>query len=265
MNSKLDDFKPGRNYCLLVDDQREAIAFLKRVLSTSIPCTLVTTTHPRKLQEDHGLEGVEMIWVTDEPVKGYRSIPPGRMRFELTKELMAFITKEGAGVVFIEGIEYLTLLNGFDAVMAFTKQLADKASSCGDSLVVAVSKGSMPEAQFIVFKGRFDRAGKPSEFRIPGETTHESSGPAALADQVLASVAEPPPAPAHPPAPAIAPPPSPTPAPAPPQVPSPTASPPPSAPAAGAQPAPQPPPPPAPTSGASLLEQVEKERKTRSR
>jgi len=235
------DFKPGRNYCLLVEDQREAIGFLKRVLSTKVPCLIVTTTHPRKLNEDYGLNIADMIWVTDEPVKGFRSIPPGRMRFELTKDLMAFIVQEGAGVVFIEGIEYLTLLNGFDAVMAFTKQLADKASSAGDSLVVAVSKGSLPEAQYIVFKGRFDRSGKPSEFRIPGEVTSDASGPAALADQVLAAVppaADPPP----PPPPLVA-----TTA---------AAAAPPPAPLAERH---------APVTGESLLERVEKERKSRGR
>jgi len=81
-HSRIDDFKPGRNYCLLVEDQREAIGFLKRVLSTKVPCLIVTTTHPRKLNEDYGLSIADMIWVTDEPVKGFRNIPPGRMRWK---------------------------------------------------------------------------------------------------------------------------------------------------------------------------------------
>ncbi|HLF07061.1 MAG TPA: DUF835 domain-containing protein, partial [Thermoplasmata archaeon] len=134
-----EDFRLGRNYCIAVDDKSEAVRFVKRVLGAhaDAQCLMVTSSHPRKLTEDYGLKDIDVIWVTDEPSKELKSIQPSRMKFELTKDLLSFVATKENGVVFLEGIEYLILVNGFDAVLAFVKQIADKTAARGHTLLVS--------------------------------------------------------------------------------------------------------------------------------
>jgi KaiC/GvpD/RAD55 family RecA-like ATPase len=166
-----EEFRLGRNYCLAVEDQAEAVRFAKRVLGShaGTQCIVITSSHPKKLAEDYGLTQAEVIWVTDEPSKELRSIQPSRMKFELTKDLLGFVSTKEKGMVFLEGIEYLILVNGFEAVLAFVKQIADKTAARGHTLLVSINARSVPEQQYVVFKGRFDRAGEAKGFRMPGE------------------------------------------------------------------------------------------------
>jgi KaiC/GvpD/RAD55 family RecA-like ATPase len=167
------EFKPRRNYCIMSEGARDAIPFLKKVSKDAGNVLLVTSAHPNKLKEDYGLEGVDIMWVTDEPSKEIKSVAPGRMKFEMSKDLLAFISSNDRGVIFLEGIEFLILINGFDEVLKFVKQILDKSSGKGITAMVSINPKSIAEAQFMMFRNRFDDSGWTNEFKLAGESDYD--------------------------------------------------------------------------------------------
>jgi len=166
-------FKPRRNYCISCEGVHEAIRFLRKVAKDEGPVLLLTSVHPNKLREDYRLEGVDTIWITEEPSKEIKSVAPGRMKFEMSKEILGFISSHERGIIFLEGLEFLIQINGFDEVLKFIKQILDKASGRGITTIVSINPRSIPESQFMMLKDRFDDSGRVDEFRVPGEPEEE--------------------------------------------------------------------------------------------
>ncbi|MGC9060990.1 MAG: DUF835 domain-containing protein, partial [Thermoplasmata archaeon] len=125
----------------------------RRLLDEGLPGLCVSTTFPGKLKKTHKFES-EVIWISESSEKG--AIKPGRMEFELMREVSSFIKNNKGGVLVLDCIETLILENGFDKVVKFLKKIGDMAAVNGNTVLAVINDQSMEKEKLYVLSKNFD-------------------------------------------------------------------------------------------------------------
>jgi hypothetical protein len=98
-------------------------------------CGIVaSTTHPHQVKEKYGLTTTPMVWISDEAAEmGVKPNDIKRLGILLTN----FMRKIGSAVVFLEGIDSLITLNGFDNMLRIVQILSSTAHATNSCLIIA--------------------------------------------------------------------------------------------------------------------------------
>jgi hypothetical protein len=147
---------PGYGYLVVDDDSRVTYLLFSSLVRVGMKACFATATMPQKIMRDYKFEGPEAIWLTDSGT-GTNAINPLRLEFEITRNITRFAKMSPGGVVLIEGVNYLVLMNGYEKVYKFLKKLIDLTSMSDIVLMVALSKRTVSEEQFDILRREFDK------------------------------------------------------------------------------------------------------------
>jgi hypothetical protein len=115
--------RPGKSYLLMVEKMESAFEILKEIVATKVPTVCVTLSYPEHLREEYSIEGVPVLWLSKH---GESAVPPDAL--DILRDRVLSLAKSSGGVVFLEGIELLIKINGFDSTLQFVRDIVEAAA-----------------------------------------------------------------------------------------------------------------------------------------
>jgi len=148
-------FERGLNYLVLEDGRSTAMGAFREIVSKT-PGLCVTALPPSHVVARFGLERTPILWVTTASTAD-RSVRPGSLEFELLHGVTKFLRENPGTAVLLDDLDYLSELDGFDAVARFLKRVMNQASASGGTVIAAVGHGTFGPERIAVLRGSADR------------------------------------------------------------------------------------------------------------
>ena len=143
-------------------------AFIERIDQLSIPDShqqIFISRYPASTLVDRlDISKIRCYWLTLSQETG--SLEPS---LEKLNHLIQSTISDGEGSIFVEGIEWLTSLHGFDAVHSMVRSIAEKISMSNWSMFLSISKDSFDQLQ----RSRMYREAPLVEFQEGPIKSHE--------------------------------------------------------------------------------------------
>ncbi|MEM3396335.1 MAG: DUF835 domain-containing protein [Thermoplasmata archaeon] len=154
----------GYNYLYESPEWQSFYATISEVL-TERPCICITGKNPDKIRAFYNIKWAHMIWVTSIETE-LKSATPERIEFELTQNVLNYMKNNNGSAVFVDDVEYLTVMIGFEKVMDFLKALGDTSAYTSSSVVVHICPGFFSNTEVSLLKSIFDRTIPPRSAQI---------------------------------------------------------------------------------------------------
>jgi hypothetical protein len=157
-DGKIFKIDMGRNHLFLTEDVEMTFKTFKKILQDGHPGLCLTNRFPDNVRDDFNIkkDDAKIMWFSDS-ARGDNVLKPGRLDFEVAKSTIDFIKNTDEPVILIDGLDYLILTNGFEAVSTFLKKITDVASMARATLVVIVRPDALSSERVSYLKGQFDR------------------------------------------------------------------------------------------------------------
>ncbi|MGC1119498.1 MAG: DUF835 domain-containing protein [Candidatus Methanofastidiosia archaeon] len=105
---------------------------------------VITRTFPDKMRKNEMLDDVNILWLSRE--ESAHSIDPTSLA-KLTHLIRDFIKERESAVVFLDGLEYLIMHNGFETTLRFLQALNDLIILNNATLVIPLDPSSLSVKQ----------------------------------------------------------------------------------------------------------------------
>ncbi|MFQ6107059.1 MAG: DUF835 domain-containing protein [Thermoplasmata archaeon] len=151
-HSKTEGMDATTNSILCLGSRNECYEMFAR---NKRPRLHIGTTHPRRIERRHSLEGCEHVWLT-ETRSERRGLDPSQLNYEVLRKLSRFLDDCPGSAIFLEGVEYLISHNGFSDVLSFVQSAIDLVSISNSRLYVPLDSAALPESQLAILEKRFD-------------------------------------------------------------------------------------------------------------
>jgi hypothetical protein len=100
--------------------------------------------------------GVEILGLSEERVVGGNQVHAGRLVNEVLPAIARFLQDHPGGVICLQNLEYLWLVNGKKNLIKFLKAAADLARSTSSIFVVQIRRDACSAAELLELKSLFD-------------------------------------------------------------------------------------------------------------
>ena len=111
--------------CYLVKEPKPQLSFrvYRELVRQGTPGLCITRVYPNLAREKFGLEDGRVVWLADAPAEDV--MRPNAI-VKLSKAIEVFLGEHpDGGVVLLDGLEFLILRNGYDAVLQFVEHLSE--------------------------------------------------------------------------------------------------------------------------------------------
>ncbi len=144
---------PGHSYlCREERGDSPYRMFAKRI--RHVKGLLITRTNPSRVKETHGLEGAEILWLTDKSESSESTVGPVLER--LMYKLESFMITGGQGIILLEGVEYLKSNNGFESVLKFVRRLVDEISESDFTFILTVNPATIEMRELKILENELE-------------------------------------------------------------------------------------------------------------
>lgn len=160
------DLRPGHSY--LLEEERGNRSFqLFAQKGRSVRGLLISRTNPTRLRERYGMDGVDLLWLTDRSDSEERTVEPVLER--LLHRVESFMIAGGQGIVMLDGLEFLKSANSFEAVLKFLRRVVDGVAESEFTFVLALNPGTLDGKELRILEREMEPidldeppSGKPS-------------------------------------------------------------------------------------------------------
>ncbi len=152
MTKKSDtELETGTTYLIKEAKPYLSTKLFQSVVRSGIPGLTVTRLYPEKLEDEYEIEGddIRSIWLSRSV--GEDIIDPVKIG-PLAMEIESFINEHESSIILLEGIEYLTLVNGFDVVHRFLEYIHERIVGSDSILIVSVSPNAFEEREMALLE-----------------------------------------------------------------------------------------------------------------
>ena len=125
-----------------------------------------TRTNPKQIPMICSLEPHHLFWVTDRPVDD--AIRPTLENLYSTVDRTV---RNNSGILWLEGVELLVRVNGFDAVLKFVRSIVDLSQNSEWTILIVGAPGTMDEEQWARLRREAPTIGRQDSI----QQTNESS------------------------------------------------------------------------------------------
>ncbi len=126
--------RPEKSFQIFVD-----------LVTHGIPGFVVSRTYPEKLRRKYRLEKTPLVWLSKSHVEG--TVDPNDLA-KLIYMIQGFTKKSPESVVLLDGLEYLIIQTGFEAVLKFVHQLKDIIVLNNSRLIVSLRKETLSAKEY---------------------------------------------------------------------------------------------------------------------
>ena len=125
----------------------------------------ITTTLPRKLHKEYGLQNAEIICITDmEGVTG--ALDPKELNSKIWEKVKEFSENNHECVILIDDLSYMILENGYKEVEKFLTNLDEVSNKANCTLMVPINPDSVTEEISNALKKKFDQVKDVRSFKV---------------------------------------------------------------------------------------------------
>jgi len=142
----------GRNY-LIADNVDLAYDVFTDAIMSGIEGLCITRTIPEKIRTKYGLKKTPIICLTSEGVKNERTINSLQ---DISILISNYVEKAEKPVILIDGIEYLSSHQGFEAVYHFLQSKRTQVESAGGILIVPFFEGALEQKEVKLLEREFE-------------------------------------------------------------------------------------------------------------
>ncbi len=129
----------GRILSVITEDPRAPLHWLAMVIHESdTNIAIYTRLSPQRLGQNIKLNRIEFKWLTES--MDPHALPPSLER--INHSIGTRVSTDG-GIIWLDGVEYLSHRQGFDSFLAFTRSLADELSGTEWTVLLPFSPLSM--------------------------------------------------------------------------------------------------------------------------
>jgi len=119
----------------LAHDQKAAFESFSELVKSGHEGLMITRTFPQNVRNDYGIQTTPIRWLAEE--KGADGIPPGDL-LGISLTIKDFFEKAKRPVVMLQGVEYLTTINGFTPTLRLIQGLSEQNSTKNGILILPV-------------------------------------------------------------------------------------------------------------------------------
>ena len=142
--------EPGDVVIVLSKDGRKGFETF-RYLATKMPGLCITTKAPKDVRAEFEFTKLPVIWVSEITSKE-NTIEPAKLEFEISYHIYSFLREGENRVVYIDDLDYLSAINGFQNTHEFLKSVADEAVSKNSVLIFSVTSEAYNEQEISFIK-----------------------------------------------------------------------------------------------------------------
>jgi len=122
-----------------------------RYLATKMPGLCITTKAPKDVRAEFEFTKLPVIWISEITTKE-NAIEPTKLEFEISYHIYSFLREGEKRVVYIDDLDYLSAINGFQNTHEFLKSVADEAVSKNSVLIFSVTSEAYNEQEISSIK-----------------------------------------------------------------------------------------------------------------
>lgn len=150
----------GRVGALISSSVKDNFVHFSSQINGQEKLMVITRLSPRRLIRHVNLENIDFRWLTMQ--ESPHSIDPS---LEHTNHLINSTIQSGNGMIWIDGLEYLSDRQGFDAVHSFVRNLVDSINNSDWSVIIAIEEKTFDEMQI----AQITREAKRISFELNNE------------------------------------------------------------------------------------------------
>jgi hypothetical protein len=143
----------GKSFIIKDSTRERAFEVFRQLLGMGIRGLCVTTIYPETLRKERGLENVTMVWLSAQEMEG--AVSPTDLDV-LRHTIEEFMRKNRGCVVMLEGIEYLSTINGFSKALEFLYDVKNSAVLHGSRLLIPLNPDAFTQAQLANIESRME-------------------------------------------------------------------------------------------------------------
>jgi len=125
----VSNLRPGQTYFVKDDGYEKFINTIK----SSIYGLIISTTKPQDIREKYGLITTPIVWVSDEAFED--GVSPKNLK-RLATVIINFMKQIENAVIFVDDIDSLILVNGYDNVQHVVQTLSSSAQITKNILII---------------------------------------------------------------------------------------------------------------------------------
>ena|GEM_PF-5395379 len=122
-----------------------------RYLASKMPGLCITTKAPKDVRAEFAFTKLPLIWISEITTKE-NAIEPTKLEFEISYHIYSFLREGENRVVYLDDIDYLSAVNGFQSTQEFLKSVADEAEKRNSVLIFSVTSEAYDERQMSFIK-----------------------------------------------------------------------------------------------------------------
>lgn len=127
------DLQVARSYSAA--DQEAAFNAFSELVRSGCEGLVITRLYPENVRKDYELQTSPILWLAEE--RGLDRIPPGDL-LGLSLTVKDFYEKAKQPVVILQGVEYLTTINGFTPILRLIQGLSEENATKRGVLIIPV-------------------------------------------------------------------------------------------------------------------------------
>jgi hypothetical protein len=154
--------------CYLIEEPRAEAShrLLASLVAQGRPALVVTRQHPSRLKAKGSPEALRTVWLSHTPSEGSQN--PMALG-GLTKLICNFIAEHPSAVVLLDGLEYLTINNGFAPALLFIEGINEFVMQHDATVLVPVSPGTLEPKELALLERALEvmQPGEPARGEGP--------------------------------------------------------------------------------------------------
>lgn len=163
--------EPGA--CYLIKEKKPDLSYrlFSMLTQGGTPGLIITRQYPERVRRERGIEGRRIVWLSHTPGEDYHN--PTAIG-SLAKLISGFVEEnQGVAVILLDGIEYLSINNGFLQTLMFVEHVNEFVMQRKAVVILPVSPDALEEKELALLERNVEV--KDSPMVMMDLETHEVS------------------------------------------------------------------------------------------
>ena len=147
----MKEVKISPGHCYLIEEEKPTYSnvLLRRKMDEGIRGLVITRMNPKRIRDEFDKQP-EILWLTDRDSSQENTLPPSLEM--MIHKIQEFMEGEKAGMVILDGIQYLISNTNFESVLRFLRTLMDEISESGCVLALSLSPETLKPQEISILE-----------------------------------------------------------------------------------------------------------------
>jgi two-component system cell cycle response regulator len=148
--------------CYLIKEKKPDLSYrlFSMLTRDGTPGIIITRQYPERVRRERGIQGRRIVWLSHTPGEDYHN--PTAIG-SLAKLISSFVEEgQGTSVVLLDGIEYLSINNGFLQTLMFVEHVNEFVMQRRAVVIIPVSSDALEEKELALLERNLEVVESPA-------------------------------------------------------------------------------------------------------